>query len=279
MIRGSIELVTNDLIQGWIVSEDGRIRDRTLLAFRGEDCVGAGRVNTFRPDLADAGMGDGHFGFAFPISVPSEAVTSVVLKLEGSDAILVQKGAVVTASAAPARDLGRGTVRERLASLKWALKHGRISQGDFDFLRILWSTGVYERGLVRRNGADDAAVVDKPAAVAASLLEAYAQADVAVGAERVRSAADFARELARIAARPSGAPILAVHTRERAVLRVLEGSHVQDAVADGSGRVAHFVDYPLSPENLVVMDARVSAELLLPEGAALDLMSALPTPA
>lgn len=278
MIRGSIELVTNDMIQGWIVSEDGRIRDRTLLAFHGDDCVGAGRVNTFRADLADAGMGDGHFGFAFPISVAGEAVASVVLKLEGSDAILLQKGAVVTAVGMPVRDLGRGTVRERLGSLKWALKHGRISQGDFDFLRILWSTGVYERGLVRRNAADDA-VVDKPAAVAASLLEAYLQADVEMAVERVRSPADFAREIARIASRQGGAPILAVHTRERAVLRVLEGSHVQDGTAEGSGRVSHFVDYPLSPENLVVMDARVSAELLLPEGAALDLMSALPTPA
>lgn len=276
MIRGSIELVTNDNIQGWIFSEDGKIRERTLLAFQGDLCVGAGRVNTFRADLADAGMGDGHLGFAFPISVPASEIGSVVLKLEGSDAILVQHGAKVSTLAGPVRGLERTDVRAKLSSLKWALKHGRIAQNDFDFLRILWSTGVYERGLVRRNSADDALVTDKAATAAAGLLEAYVQSDAQITTTRVSDAAEFARELARVAG-SADAPVLALHTRERAALRVLEGSHVTESGSEGGARASHFVDYPLSPENLLVLDARVAAELVLSDGASVDVMSAAPT--
>ncbi|KQT48892.1 hypothetical protein ASG43_08610 [Aureimonas sp. Leaf454] len=277
MIRGSIENVTNDVIQGWIYSEDGNIRERTLLAFRGEACVGAGRVNMFRADLADAGMGDGHLGFTFPISVSPQDLGSVVVKLEGSDAVLLQKSAVVTGMAASARELGRSEVRERLASLKWALKHGRTSQGDFDFLRILWSTGVYERGLVRRNAADDAAVMEKPLGVATQLFEAYLQTDVQTSVERVRSSAEFAAEALRLAKGLGTAPVFAVYTQERAILRIVEGSHIGDPSADADQRAANFVDYALSPENVVVVDARAMADILLPEGGVLYMISAVPS--
>ncbi|KQT61268.1 MULTISPECIES: hypothetical protein [unclassified Aureimonas] len=277
MIRGSIEHVTNDVIQGWIYSEDGNIRERTLLAFRGDACVGAGRVNMFRPDLADAGMGDGHLGFTFPISVPLQDIGSVVVKLEGSDAVLLQKSAVVTTTASSGKELGRTEVRERLASLKWALKHGRISQGDFDFLRILWSTGVYERGLVRRSSADDGALMEKPLGVATSLLEAYLQTEVQTSVERVRSADEFAAEAARLTKGEGAAPIFAAYTQERAILRVVEGSHIGDHAADADARAANFVDYALSPENFVVVDARARAEILLPEGGVLYMISAVPS--
>lgn len=277
MIRGSIEHVANDVIQGWIYSEDGNIRERTLLAFRGDACVGAGRVNMFRADLADAGMGDGHLGFTFPISVPPQDIGSVVVKLEGSDAVLLQRSAVVTGTSSSSRDLGRSEVRERLASLKWALKHGRISQGDFDFLRILWSTGVYERGLVRRNPTDDGAVTEKPLGVATSLLEAYLQTEVQTSVERVRSAEEFAAETARLAKGEGLAPIVAVYTQERAILRVVEGSHIGDHAMDAEARAANFVDYALSPENFVVFDARSLADILLPEGGVLYMISAVPS--
>ena len=277
MIRGSIEHVANDVIQGWIYSEDGNIRERTLLAFRGEACIGAGRVNMFRADLADAGMGDGHLGFTFPISVPPQDLGSVVVKLEGSDAVLLQRSAVVTGSPAASRDLGRLEVRERLASLKWALKHGRISQADFDFLRILWSTGVYERGLVRRNAADDAAMMEKPLAVAASLLEAYLQTEVQTTVERVRDAAEFAAEAARLVGEAGCAPIFAAYTPDRAILRVVEGSHISDAASDAETRASQFVDYGLSAENFIVVDARAMADILLPEGGVLHMISAVPS--
>lgn len=275
MIRGSIEFVSADLIQGWIHTADERVREHTLLAFERDQCVGAGKVNTFRGDLADAGIGDGHLGFSFPISVPADLVGSVVLKLEGSDAMLVQNGAFVAAGGARARaGLTREEVRERLGSFKWALKHGRISQGDFDFLRILWSFGAYERGLLRRNAADETVVSDKPAAVAATLLESYAGTDVRTGTDTVRTPAEFAAVLARLVAQPGAVPVVALHTAGRATVRVAEGSHVSDP--EGA-RAAPFTDYPLNPDHLLILDARASVELQMVEGGSLDVVRAEPT--
>ncbi|WP_152044598.1 hypothetical protein [Aureimonas psammosilenae] len=271
MVRGSIEFASGDVIQGWIFTEDGLVRDRTVLAFQGQTCVGAGKVDTFRPDLADAGMGDGHLGFSFPISVASAAIGSVVVKLEGSDAILLQNGAFVSTGETVVTGLDRAVVRRRLAELKWALKNGRIPQADFDYLRMLWSLGVYERGLVRRVAGEDQAVTERPEIAAAALLESYAETDAEVEVRRVRSTADFAAELARLG--EGTVPVAAIHTSERATLRVMEGSHVEDAEA-GNARGAMFVDYPLSSANLVMLDARAAVELLLPEGAAVDILSA-----
>ncbi|GGD99010.1 hypothetical protein GCM10011390_17280 [Aureimonas endophytica] len=270
MVRGNIELATTEAIQGWIFTEDGKVRNRTVLAFKGDLCVGAGKVDSFRPDLADAGMGDGYLGFSFPISVAPGEAGAVVVKLEGSDAILLQHGAFVTTGATPVEGLDRATVRRRLAELKWALKHGRIAQADFDYLRILWSLGVYERGLVRRNAGEEAIVTDKPAAAAAALLESYVEMDTEIEAIRVESAEAFSAELAELAV--GEVPVAAVHAGHRAVLRVLEGSHV----ADASGRGAPFVDYPLSAANLVMLDARATVELVLPEGGAVDIFVARP---
>ncbi len=273
MIRGSIESVTADLIQGWIHSSDGRIRDHTLLAFHGDQCVGAGKVNTFRGDLADAGIGDGHLGFSFPISVPADRLGSVVLRLEGGDAILVQSRAFVTSASAAHAGLSRDEVRSRLASLKWALKHGRISQGDFDFLRILWSFGAYERGLLRRSAGEEAMVSDAPATVAASLLESYAGTDVRVETETVRSSEAFAQAVAGVVGAAGLLPVVALHTSERATVRVAEGTHVTDAEAS---RAAPFTDYPIGTDQLLILDARARVEIQMAEGCSLDIIRAVP---
>lgn len=278
MIRGNIEVVTPELIQGWIYTEDGNIRNRVLLAFQNNTCVGSGRVEVFRPDLADAGLGDGHLGFSFPISVAPEATGSVVLKLEGSDAALLQPTAVISTGDAPvATTLDRAGLRGRLASLKWALKNGRISQADFDYLRILWSFGIYERGLIRRIVGDDNTVTDKAEAVAAGLLEAYVETDVELVTKTVRNPAQFAEEIAAIARDPGRIAVVALHTGDRATLRALETSHLE---GNGNGEddngSLHFVDYALSPENLIVLDTRTVTELTLAERGTLQIISGRP---
>ncbi|WP_168990413.1 hypothetical protein [Aureimonas flava] len=273
MIRGSIEFASTDLIQGWIYTSDGRVRDYTLLAFQGDQCVGAGKVAAFRGDLAEAGIGDGHLGFSFPISVAAERVGSVVLRLEGGDAVILQSGATVAGAARARAGLSREEVRERLASLKWALKHGRVSQSDFDFLRILWSFGAYERGLLRRNAGDEAVVADKPALVAAALLEAYAGTDVRTACETVRSPAEFAAALGRVVARSAAPPVVALHAVGRATVRVAEGTHVADS--EGAGAVP-FTDYPLTGEQLLILDARARCDIQLGEGAQVEIVRAEP---
>lgn len=273
MIRGSIEFASADLIQGWIHTSDGRVRDYTLLAFQGDQCVGAGRVDTFRGDLADAGIGDGHLGFSFPISVAADAVGSVVLRLEGGDAVLLQNSARVAGGSKARAGLSREDVRERLAALKWALKHGRVSQADFDFLRILWSFGAYERGLLRRVAGDEAVVADKPAAVAAALLESYAGTDVRTATQTVRTPAEFASALAQTLAMPSAPPVVAVHASGRATVRVAEGTHVADT--EGAP-AASFTDYPLTGEQLLILDARARCEIQMGEGATVEIVRAEP---
>ncbi len=91
MIRGAIEEVQNKLVSGWIHAGPHNIRNHLVLAFAGPRCVGSGRVEIFRQDLADAGLGDGYCGFHFPIDLqPGEHPAAVVIRLADSDAALIQ---------------------------------------------------------------------------------------------------------------------------------------------------------------------------------------------
>ncbi len=275
MIRGSIESVTGDTIQGWIFSEDGRIRDRTILAFRDDVCIGAGKVNMFRADLADAGIGDGHLGFSFPISVAPGTEGSVFIKLEGSDAVLLQAGASIATPDQVDTRLDRAEVRKRLAGLKWALKHGRLPQSDFDFLRILWSFGAYERGLARRVPGEETLVVDKPLAVATQLMESYLGLDAQLEEVQLTTGEALQAELRRLAAHTDAVPLLALYSTDRARLRVMEGTHVSAAPGETAPQ-GTMADYALTHENLVVIDIRASAELVVPPGGRVLAISAAP---
>src|SRR5438067_13797821 len=103
MLRGAIDLTTPDMIGGWIYSEAFGVRGLPVLAFLDDICVGAGKVTEFRRDLAEAGLGDGYLGFKFHISVSSpEDVRRVVVKLESSDALLVQQGSRIIGAEAVA---------------------------------------------------------------------------------------------------------------------------------------------------------------------------------
>ena len=91
MIRGAIEVATPVLVSGWIYSKTGSLRDHLVLAFVDGRCVGTGKVEIFRKDLADAKLGDGYCGFHFPIMLQNgEDPGSVVLRLQDSDAALLQ---------------------------------------------------------------------------------------------------------------------------------------------------------------------------------------------
>jgi len=275
MIRGNIEVVTQESVQGWIFTEDERIREKLILAFWGDKCVGSGKVSVFRSDLADAGLGDGHLGFNFPIAVQPEAVGSVMIRIDGSDAVLLQSGATVQSGAAAPKMLDQSAVTRQLAGLKWALKHCRISQADFDFLRLLWSFGVYERGLLRRNELGETTVIDTPLAIASSLLESYLGLDAEITGVAGVSASSFREHMATVVGNPRLAAVVALTSKARAVVQVLEGSHVAGTSAGTGGRGATpAVHYTVSPENLVIIDSRVTAELSLPAGKSIEILTA-----
>jgi hypothetical protein len=91
VIRGAIEVATPTLVSGWIYSKHLSLRDHLVQAFVGPRCVGAGRVEIYRKDLHEAKLGDGYCGFHFPINLePDEHPASVVVRLEESDASLMQ---------------------------------------------------------------------------------------------------------------------------------------------------------------------------------------------
>ncbi len=98
MLRGAIEGVTHDAIFGWLYSPEVPLRGRTVLAFLDGRCIGSGRIEVFRQDLKDARLGDGFCGFHFGLTYPGRAEPGrVVVKLEASDAVLLQSGSRVAA--------------------------------------------------------------------------------------------------------------------------------------------------------------------------------------
>jgi len=282
MIRGAIEVATTEMVKGWVYSDIASVRDQIIVALSGRECLGTGRVDVFRPDLADAGVGDGNCGFSFPITVRADAVDSVVVKLDGSDAVLLQADAHVGNSGKRALEMKRSTVLWHLARLRWALRRGRIGQADFDFLRTLWPIGVYERGLVRRKAADDSVVVDPWRSVARGLFEAYLALDADFVNREIRTPAEFKQALARVVSNSELVLVVALYCKGKATLRVLEGSHVSDG-ANGDENNARFInpaEYALSPENLIMLDSRVKSDIIFVDDTPVEIaVATIPQPA
>jgi hypothetical protein len=98
MLRGAIEGVTHDAIFGWVYAAEVPLRGRTVLAFLDDRCIGSGKIEIFRQDLKNARLGDGYCGFHFGLTYPGRAEPGrVVVKLEGADAVLLQRGSRIVA--------------------------------------------------------------------------------------------------------------------------------------------------------------------------------------
>ena len=96
MIRGAIEVANATLVQGWLYCSFRSLGDETVLAFIGSRCIGAGKIELLREDLRAAGLGDGLAGFSFKVALPpATSAASIVVKLEGSDLLLMQRDATI----------------------------------------------------------------------------------------------------------------------------------------------------------------------------------------
>ncbi len=312
MIRGYIEVITNEVVQGWIYSADGKTRDQIVLAYSGDQCVGSGKVEHFRRDLAAAGLGDGYLGFSFGITIAPEDVGSVTVRFDGSDAVLLQPGAVVRSASddahprestrpaddsrptrnsspsddgqsntlpaadpsSPDRSLRRAAVARQLAALAWQLAHARLSQAEYDFLRIMWSAGFYHRTLLRREAAGKPAVADPPVAVATELLETYLGTNADIKIVPSVTSLTFREELDKVVANPALAPVVALYGSDRVAIRALEGSHITDDPLTKAGMPrGNYVDHQINAEHLIMLDARVAAELYAPVGQTISIMT------
>ncbi|MFZ4407539.1 MAG: hypothetical protein ACOYOH_09365 [Paracraurococcus sp.] len=259
MIRGNVDNVTETSIAGWVYADTASVRDRMVLAFVGDQCVGAGRVEHFRQDLADAGLTDGVLGFDFPILLAAaDDRPRVTVRLEGSDAVLLQPGSCV----ASRDDAGRAgsTVQHAprsLSSLQWMRMRGWLHQSEYDFLKYIDQLGVYERTLRHPKWVGDVnePVNLDPAAVALELLQLYHLDDVALETQRIDSVHDLPAFAQRRPANTGFQAVVALWSAERTRIGVVEGSHRQ-AGAPGTAAPGAAIDYHLGPDHLLVVDPR-----------------------
>ncbi|QYU67970.1 hypothetical protein J4558_24430 [Leptolyngbya sp. 15MV] len=155
---------------------------------------------------------------------------------------------------------GAGTRRAptSLSSLQWMRARGWLSQSDYDFLRFFRQLGVYDRSLVVPQDRPDRTAPEllDPAESARSLLLLHRMDDAEVKREKLGSARDWRRFAeAQEAAGGPGAPI-ALWSRERGRLPVIEGSHTQATLVAPDAEPPAGVDYALGPDRLLFLDAR-----------------------
>ncbi len=167
-------------VAGWIYASAEPVRDKLILAFVGERCVGAGKVDRFRKDLLEANLGDGYCGYDFPIVLnDDEALGAVVIKLQNADAALMQPNVRMFGpgdnSAAGAASLGPLGI----ANVAWMQDRGWLDQPEYDFLKALQNIGAYERGLrLPRRPGGPALPALNPQNVVADLLALSVLGDV-----------------------------------------------------------------------------------------------------
>jgi hypothetical protein len=109
MIRGAIETANRAIISGWLYARAVDLRGQLVLAFIGDRHVGTGKIELFRKDILEAGLGDGYSGFHFPVTLkPADQPQALTIRLEQSDLCLLQRDSVVVPAASrPVAKAGR----------------------------------------------------------------------------------------------------------------------------------------------------------------------------
>jgi hypothetical protein len=257
MIRGCIESVTPRQVRGWIHAEGRSLRDMPLLAFSGRECIGAGQVAIFRQDLADAGLGDGYLGFDILISGErAEDLASVVVRLDQSDALLLQSEARVVGSAQAMGRMSAEEIRAEIAGYRWMLAQGWIDQADYDLLKGLTARGMYELALPRMQRSENErqqAFVD----IARRAFGLLMRREVSL---KIRPVSELAEITAMALAPDAGheRPVVALYG-EGFGLRMIEGGHAQ-GVVDSAGVMD--VDFAVEPYQMLLVDARCPMQAL-----------------
>ncbi|EFH12344.1 hypothetical protein ACFFMP_12920 [Pseudoroseomonas cervicalis] len=254
MLRGAIESVIGNKISGWIYAPLDNFRGTTVLAFVDEECVGSGTVELYRPDLAAAGLGDGYLGFSFWVTLRHRRdAPRIVIRLEGSDAVLLQRQSrVVDGSGADATQGAR--LSDPPALMRWLRARGWLSEADFDLARHLPQFGVYDRSLVELTPARDHAPprLKEVVQTAADLLRLVTLQDGEV--EQALLAGP--EELAGLGALRGGenGMLVALWSRAPGQLDIIPGSH--RGQEEEMGGVMTLADHAVGPDRLLFLDTR-----------------------
>jgi hypothetical protein len=227
MLKGAIDYVSANSIGGWLFTSFGDLDDTVVLAFSGATCVGSGKIDVFRPDLLDAGMGDGRLGFSFPISVKDESEASrVYVKLEGSDAVILQPEKITPTRR---KDLFQ-TPRYSAETLEWMRLRGWFAPDELLFLKGMARMGCMEYSFIPRSPNSGASQeLRDHASVAKELLSLISMSENAYQSLSVIAANsdDLVSQVAALVIDPYS--IVALHSERPIAVQVVEGSHTEES--------------------------------------------------
>jgi hypothetical protein len=263
VIRGSIEIVKRTQVAGWIHAEAGSVRDRLILAFAGERCVGAGKVDRFRKDLLEAKLGDGYCGFDFPIRLDDdEKLGAVTVRLQNSDAALIPRTTRLVGpdDIAPAADLGAIPP----GCVAWMQDRGWLGPQDAAFLKAIQTIGAYEHSWHQpRPAPGRPGLALGPAQAARDLLSLYALSQVSVSTSRIASISQLAGQSPPM--REHGLSLMALWSAEPCRVALEERSHIEaEPGRDGAlGRVTDrpapgAIEYGFGPTTMLFLHRHAS---------------------
>lgn len=224
MFRGAIEAINENSVSGWVFSDDANVTGRILLAFVGDACVGSGKVGVFRQDLKDAGLGDGRFGFSFGITVEDSKSKPVVIRFEGTDAMLLASDGDIVMRGEISNKVEPAELRLRMAQLNWLAERGVVKPTDFIVLRDLLNYGHSRREVIAGEAGISEAEVE---AAFCGVLSVSVQSDVE--AIKIPVADTMAATIAQIAADDGYLPVIGLFSTGSVALRLLRGSHLADS--------------------------------------------------
>ena len=264
MIRGAIDYIAGDRVGGWLYSDEASTKTRTVLAFLDGACIGAGKIEQYREDLADAGLGDGYVGFNFGIDpVKWDDRSRVTVRVEGSDLQLIQKGASIANQDAAAPVVSSAKPPR---AVEWMLAQGWLSHDEYDYLKLLGATGGYERSLHRPKS--EGGGLEDPLPIAEAYLGLIAQdaivldeIDVADATELADIRADLVAGLAQT--------IVAVSAAEKAEIIVTKPAAGEDEPALQTG-------FTIAPDRLSLLDLACVIEAGETVGAGLKIWAVKP---
>lgn len=256
MIRGAVDYITPQAIGGWIFSDIASVKDRLVLAFWKNECIGSGTVELYREDLAQAGLGDGYLGFNFPIGVPDGVdPAEVFIKLSDSDFILKQSSVQLsgsnTASASNARSTG-GAFRSSV----WMRERGWIRQDECDFLTQMDTLGIYSRIVSKNEISQGPNDEDKtPATTVLELFELYYQAHLDLKVSYFSSVSEAITFIKSGDCNPLGwnDGVVALWSRGTTTISVQEASH---RIPVSRNESFSGIDYCISQNRLAIINSR-----------------------
>lgn len=264
MIRGHIDFASRGRVEGWIFCDTLKLTGRTVLAFADEQCVGGGPVEVFRPDLLEAGLGDGVVGFGFPVALEAwQDPRTLDVRLDGSSLQMKQGDACLV----PRDSVGEDRRRQGRdpAALAFMHRRGWIDRLQYEALRVLSEFGVHVQALqMEARPRTPAELTEEVALAAGERCELFLMQPIEVEIVERAAPADLGvlrRELR--AAFPFAPPVVGLWAETRLHLGVVEGSHL-----DGpAGLPGGTVEYAFGGRHLLMLDLDARHVFPEPSGA------------